>query len=166
MAEALGHPATVYEFYSNDLTPELENYFYNENGIEGNPDEVPGVIATPYFNDQYLNVGLMLPRRVEEARGCVTKRVHDNYGNTMGRSNTNPILESRQCVFKFEDGNEAKLAANDISQSMYAQCDPDDNQYLLLDSIVDFRRSTTDLCHGDHKLVSNGLTYLNRLTAR
>ena len=96
----------------------------------------------------------------------MTKQARDDDGNPIRRANTNPIIDFRQYVVKIEDGTEAELAANAIAKSMYAQCDPDDNQYLLLDSIVDFRRSTTDLCHGDHKLVSNGLTYLNRLTAR
>ena len=45
----------------------------------------------------------------------------------------------------FEDGTEAELTANAIAQSMYAQCDPDGNQYLMLNSIVDFLRSTNDL---------------------
>lgn len=33
--------------------------------------------------------------------------------------------------------------ANIIAESMYAQCDPDGNQYLLLDDIIDHRHSDT-----------------------
>ena len=46
----------------------------------------------------------------------------------MGRANDNQIIEYRQYVVNFEDGTEAELEANDITQSMYAQCDPDGNQ--------------------------------------
>ena len=41
-------------------------------------------------------------------------------------------------MVKFEYGTEAELSANDITQSIYSQCDPDDNQFILLDSIIDF----------------------------
>ena len=68
-------------------------------------------------------------------------------------------------MVKFEDGTAAKLAANAIAQIMYAQCEPDGNQYLLLDYIVDFRHSTTALFYEDQKLVHNGLTYLHRSNA-
>ena len=83
----------------------------------------------------------------------------------MGHAKPNPILDSQQYVVEFEDGNEAELTANAIYQRMYAQCDPDGNQYLMLDSIVDFRRSTTALCYYDQNFVNNGLTYRRRYTA-
>ena len=41
---------------------------------------------------------------------------------------------------EFKDGDEAKLNANLIAEAMYAQCDPNGNQYVLLDSLVDHRR--------------------------
>ena len=52
-----------------------------------------------------------------------------------------------------------------IAQSMYAQCDPEGNQYILLDSIVDWRRSTTALDHNDQTYFVNGRKKLRRLTA-
>ena len=67
----------------------------------------------------------------------------------MGHGNPNPILDSRQYVVEFEDGTEDELTANAIAQSMYAQCEPYVNQYLMLDSIADFRHSTTALCYYD-----------------
>ena len=63
--------------------------------------------------------------------GTVTKRACDNDGNHIGRANNNPILDSRQCIVKFEHGMEAELAANVIAQSMYAQCDAEGNQYVM-----------------------------------
>ena len=45
---------------------------------------------------------------------------------------------------EFEDGTEAEVMANAIAQSMYAQCDPNGNQYLMIDSILDSCRSTND----------------------
>ena len=39
MAEALGIRATISDFDANNLTPELEKYVNDEDGIEGNPTE-------------------------------------------------------------------------------------------------------------------------------
>ena len=49
---------------------------------------------------------------------------------------------------------------------MYAQCDPDGNKYVLLDSLIDFCRSTTALCYADQKITrDDGRTYMRRSTA-
>ena len=77
----------------------------------------------------------MLPHSSGKERVRVTNMSQENCGNTMGHAKPNPILDSQQYVVEFEDGNEAELTANAIYQRMYAQCDPDGNQYLMLDSI-------------------------------
>ena len=43
MTEALIPHTTISDFDSNDLTPQLENYVNNKDGIELSPDEVPEV---------------------------------------------------------------------------------------------------------------------------
>ena len=61
---------------------------------------------------------------------------------------------------------EAELAANSIAQNMYAQWDPNGNKHVLLDSLIDFRRSTTALCYADQKVNrDDGRTYMRRSTA-
>ena len=95
----------------------------------------------------------------------MTNMEWDNDRNTMVHSNPDPILNSRQYVVELEDGTEAELTANTIAQSMYDQRDPDSNQYLMLDYIVDFRRSTTVLCYADQNLFKNGRTYRSIYTA-
>ncbi len=66
-----------------------------------------------------------------------------------------PIFDTQQYVVEFEDSDETKLAANLIAESMYVQCDPNGNQYVLLDSIVDHRQldSAIQLC--DQLVVQN-----------
>ena len=83
----------------------------------------------------------------------------------MGTANTNPILDTRQYIVEFAEGDEAELAANVIATNMYTQCEPDRNQYILLDSIIDFRRSTTALYYADQKTTRKGRTYYRRSTA-
>ena len=94
------------------------------------------------------------------------KRAHDNDDNVIGCDNDNPILDTRGYVVEFEDGEQAELAANTIDQSMYAQCDPEGNQYFMFHSIVDFRRSTTALYYYDQKfLKADGRSFMRQTTA-
>ena len=93
------------------------------------------------------------------------KRARDNDENVIGRANENPILDTRGYVVEFEDGEQAELSANIIAHSMYAQCDPDGNQYVMFDLIVDFRRSTTALCYTEQKVfMADGRSFIRRTT--
>ena len=65
----------------------------------------------------------------------------------------------------FDDGDVTELTANLIAESMYAQCDPNGNQYVLLDSLQDHRRLDTALRLSDQTVVHNdGRTYKKRNT--
>ena len=83
----------------------------------------------------------------------------------MGTAHENPILNTRQYIVEFNDGDEAELAANVIATNMNAQCDPDRNQYVLLDYLIDFRRCTTSLFYDDQKVTANCRTHYCRSTA-
>ena len=93
---------------------------------------------TSEVGDNYLNVEIILPRGPSLERGCVISRKRDNNSNPIGNANANPVLDSRCCEVQFNNGAMAELDANVIATSMYAQCDPDGNQYVLLDSFVDY----------------------------
>ena len=100
------------------------------------------------------------------AQGRVTKRLRDNNGNHVGCANENPSLGTCEYIVTFDNGMEAELAANAIAQNMYAQCDPDGNKYVLLDSLIDFCRSTTALGIADQTATrDDGHTYMRRSTA-
>ncbi len=72
-------------------------------------------------------------------KGRVTSWKRDKDGNPIGLANANPILDTREYTFTFNDGDETVLNANLIAEATYAQCDPDRNQYVLLDYIIDHR---------------------------
>ena len=101
----------------------------------------------------YIGAKLQLPRGDAMGHGKVIKRSCDNDGNVVGRANENPILDTREYCVEFDDGHQAELTANAIAQSMYAQCDPEGNTYVMFDSFVDYRRSTTALCYADQKVL-------------
>jgi hypothetical protein len=91
------------------------------------------------MGDNYLNAGISVPRGGNLVKGRITSRKRDKYGNPVGLANANPILDTCEYTFTFDNGDVTVLNANLIAEAMYAQCDPDGNQYVLLDSIIDHR---------------------------
>ena len=49
-----------------------------------------------------------------------------------------------------------ELAANIIAVSMYAQCDGNRNEYLLLEAFIDHRKNSSALIVKDQKIVAKG----------
>ena len=66
-------------------------------------------------------------------------------GNVMCRAHSNSILDTRTYQVEFVGGKVSELAANMIDESMYAQCDADGNECLLLDMLVNY--------HKDNKMI-------------
>jgi hypothetical protein len=107
----------------------------------------------------------MLPRGGTMIKGRISARKRDWGGNPVGLANSNQLLDTRSNIFDFNDGNQTKLTTNLIVESLFSQCDPDENQYVLLDEIVDHRRLATAIKLADQKVVcANGRTYLKRST--
>ena len=117
------------------------------------------------MNENFVNVEIMLRHGDEMDMRRVTKRDRDSDGNPLRTSHENPILGTRQYIVEFNDRDEAELSANVIATNMYAQCDPDGNQYVLLNSCIYFCRYTTALCYDDQKVTANGRTHYRRSTA-
>jgi len=108
----------------------------------------------------------LLPHNDTLARGRVTKRKRDLDDNVVGRANANPILDTREYVVEFDDGEVSELTANVIALSMYEMCDEDGIRILLFDSIVDNRRGESALSLTDQKFVdSRGKLQYKRSTA-
>ena len=76
------------------------------------------------------------------------------------------IQSSRQYVVQFADGDETELNANMIAEAIYAQCDPDGNQYVLLDALVDHRHNDRAIKLADQTTVTaDGKSYQQKSTA-
>ena len=89
------------------------------------------------MGDNYLNAEISVPRGGTLSKGRVIARKRDKDSNPIGLANTNPILDTCEYTFTFDDGDETVLNVNLIAEAMYAQCNPDGSQYNLLDSIID-----------------------------
>ena len=58
------------------------------------------------------------------------------------------------------------LAANLIAESMYAQCDPNENEHILLDDIIDFRKTKCALSIEDQNIVVKGRVFLRQVCCK
>jgi hypothetical protein len=74
-------------------------------------------------------------------------------------------LDTRSYDVVFEDGREASYTANLIAESMYAQCDIDGNQHLLLKAIVDHTSNDQALKDQNWYVVVNGRYHPHKTTA-
>jgi hypothetical protein len=134
------------------MTPEHDAFYPDI--LDLDPDQ-GDIEVTPKYGDNYVGAELLLPRGGTLARGRVTGRKRDIDGNPTGIANAIPILDTRDFVATFDDGDVTELTANLIAESMYAQCDPDGNQYVLLDSLIDHRCLDTATKLSDQTVVHN-----------
>jgi hypothetical protein len=117
------------------------------------------------MGDNNLNTEISVPRGGTLVKGCATSHKRDKHGNHVGLANANPILDTREYTFTFDDGDETVLNANLIAEAMYAQPNPDGNQYVLLDSIIGHRQLDTAIRPSDQKIIRpDGWTYMKRST--
>jgi hypothetical protein len=145
IAERLGPATQDTDFPAEDLTPEYEPFGDVGNANLGLDPDHEDLEVTPEAGNNYIGVNLLFPKGGTMTRGWVTAQKKDADGNPKGRANSNPILDTREYTVTFDDGDVTNLTANLIAESMYAQCDPDGNQYVLLDSLQDHRRLDTAL---------------------
>jgi hypothetical protein len=82
-----------------------------------------------------------------------------------GTQNDNPILDTRSYEVEFPSGEVAEYTANIIAENMFAKCDADGNQHLLLDSIVDHKTNDKAVKFADRFQVINGKQYQKKTTA-
>ncbi len=165
IAEQLGPAAQVTDFPEDDPTPEYELFEdVGDANFDLDPDHT-NLNVTPKVGNNYVGVDLLFPKGGTMTRGRVTAQKRDADSNSKGRANSNPILDTREYMVTFDNVDVTNLTANLIAKSMYAQCDPDGNQYVLLDSLIDHRRLDTALQLSDQTAVRNdGWTYKKRNT--
>ena len=136
------------------MTPTYE--YYDDDHQDAAPDAPPEhLTSTPEIGDNYLNMELMLPRGGTLARVRVTERKRDHEGNAIGRSNADPILDTREYEVKFEDGDVTELTANAIAESMYARYDENVDHILLFDAIVDHKKNNKAMTRTEQKFVDS-----------
>jgi hypothetical protein len=132
-------------FYMDDDDDDRDDNFiptdaeYGDMITEPKPDvdEVDGY-------DQYLNAELIIHRADGDAvRARVAKRARADTGEWIGRRHTNPIFDTREYECVLDDGTTERYTANVIAENLYAQCDSEGRQFLVLDEIIDHAKDNT-----------------------
>lgn len=139
---------------NDTATPEYEVYCDEVEGTQGNDFHTKEV--TPEDQDSYLGARVSLQIGGDVQDGTVTCRARNTDGGSKGLENPNPILDTRDYKVEFQDGRVAEYSANAIAESMYAQCDPQGNQQLLMDALIDHMRDGTAVIYADNKRIVNG----------
>jgi hypothetical protein len=157
----LGPVALPQDFLAEDLSPD-PSYFDDTNAVD---PEYGDTEITPKIGENYLSTELMLPMGGVMVKGRVTACKHYRDGNPVGHANDNPILDTRSYIANFDYGNQTELTANMIAESLSSQCDPDGNQYVLLEEIVDHQCLPAAVNLSDQKIAhDDGETYLKHST--
>ncbi len=115
------------------MTPDFDHY---DDDHDLDPDH-GDLEVTPKMGDNYLNAEISVLQGGTLMKGRITSQKRDKDSNPVRLANASPILDTHEYTFTFDDGDETVMSANLIAEAMYAQCDPDGNQYVLLDSIID-----------------------------
>ena len=126
-------------------------------------EEEPG--STQEWENQYVNTEILLLRGDRMTRGHVLCLKHDADDNPIGRYNQNPILEIYLYEVEFSWREVTELAANIIAESMYAQCEVDENEFLLLEALINHRKNDSPLSVEDQQIVDRGGETLRKSTA-
>jgi hypothetical protein len=88
--------------------------------------------------------------------GKVDRQLTDDNNLTIGKSNDNPILDTREYVVKFDDGEQLEYTANVIAENIYAQVDTEGRRCMLMDSIIDRRKDENTVPKDDEYVIVNG----------
>jgi hypothetical protein len=164
--EKLGKPRTSEDLLSIDPDAAIPEYELYQDDIEGTHEHIPDINnVTPEEQDNYVGAEVNLQIGGRFQAGRVVRRARSNDSEVTGVSNPNPILDTRTYKVEFPDGTAAEYSANLIAENMFAQCDPDGNQFRLMDEIVDFKSDSSAVKFADRFVTVNGRQYHRKSTA-
>jgi hypothetical protein len=86
----------------------------------------------------------------------VMRRARNADGEVIGKANANPILDTGIYEVEFMDGRVSEITANSIAPNLFAQCDAEGRQYLLMDHIVDHKSDDSATKYPDRFITKNG----------
>jgi hypothetical protein len=139
-----------YLAHDPDFQEEFDNKVNDSTVPEADADFTPDE-----FDDTYLSMKLAIPRDGDGPEfATVTKRLMDKDGLPIGKTNNNPILDTRMYEVEYQHGHKASLAANVIAENMFAQVNDEGNRHVLFDEIVDHRTDGSEVKQQDAYLTT------------
>ena len=94
----------------------------------------------PEVVDQYIGAVSLLPTGNQMARGHEVAHSCDANENVLSRADANSVLDFRLYQVEFIGSKVTELTTDVIAESMYAQCDAEGNEHLLLILPIDHKK--------------------------
>jgi hypothetical protein len=146
LAETLGPRAAGMVFDDDELAEDPYVRYEDDEPVQvADPDDLDDLGNETHAYDKYISAKVLLPSGDEMLYGTVLRRKRNADGNLIGKSNTNPVLDTSVYEVMFEDGHIEAYNANLISKNIYARVDNDGHTVYLLDEIVDHRKKADAL---------------------
>ena len=160
--EVLGPSATITDLKEEIGDAETPIYEpYQDDKTE--PYEVPDRDEFQVF-DEYIGAEVNLPYMDQMISGKVKSRKRNLDGTPKGTRNKKTMFDTREYVVEFPDGAEREYTANIIAENMYAQCNPDGEQFLLMEGISNHKRDQSAVEKADEYVIHNGRSTLRKTT--
>jgi hypothetical protein len=116
--------------------------------------------------DPFIGAKVYMPHgdqtEIAKVLGC--KRGPD--GNYIGRAHANPILDSRQFIIEFPDGEQQDIAYNMLAEHLFSQVDEEGNQYRMFKAIIGHRRKKDAVDKADQYTVHKNGKQVKKKTLR
>ena len=156
---------------SDDVTPRHVMYepILDQELLTDEKDQPPKELSDAEDLDlnRYLAAKVQIPRAgYDLAVGKVVRRARGTDGELIGKSDSNPLLDTAEYEVEFEDGSVEKYSANIIAEHIYAQLDDDGHTKMLMDEIVDHRSDASAVQLSDGKVRGPNGTWKPKKTTR
>ena len=111
---------------------------------------------------------LGLPRAADDSlvHATVKRRAVDNEGRPIGKSSTNPILDSRAYEVEFIDGQTEVLTANVIAENILSQINEDGHRHMMISEIEDHRKTPQAIEKKDSTYITRSGMQRNKRTTK
>ena len=137
----------------DEIFPEPDEQVFADDDTEEEMDDAnrrsEADAYTPETFDKYINAQVKLPRGGASEKATIIRRGRDADGIPMGTANSNPILDTREYVARFDDGAEQAYAANLIAENLYSQIDREGHHFAVMQEIIDHEVGDTVLSKDD-----------------
>ena len=92
-------------------------------------------------SDNYIGMEFAMSRvgDGELIHATVRRSLNNEEGKLIGKSHTNPLLDSRRDEVEYADGNLEELTANVIAENLISQVDEGGRRQMMLGEIMDHR---------------------------
>ncbi|KAL7475891.1 hypothetical protein ACHAW6_001785 [Cyclotella cf. meneghiniana] len=147
-----GVPETVVLGETADISPFCEFSFWDwvkfrEDGVTFPDNQMvlgkylgPSIDVGPVMMKQAMKANELLLGGDKHKLTRVLHQIHHSNGMPVGTTHKQPAMDTHVNEVRFPDGRTKELAAKTITEAVYAQCNPDGNQYIMLDAIMNYRK--------------------------